>query len=727
MDCNLYFAVNPSREPADRKAEKTDIAVMEYLHVDVDPRAGENIPAEQARIFETFRRFRPKPTCVIFSGGGYQAFWKLMTPLALPGTVETADAAAGYNRQLEFDLGGDNCHNLDRIMRLPGTVNHPNERKRKKGRTECPTSLIYFDPTVAYDLSAFRCAPAQVAALPTTQPPGTVAAPAPSSASIQRIDDINTLKLPPWLKVLIVQGRDPDNPTRWPSRSEALFSAVCGMVRGGMDDTTICSVITDPGFGISASVLDKGRGTERYAMHQIGRARVVASIPELSELNAKHCVIESLGSKCRVLCEIWDPAMQRAAIEHQSFHDFMDRYCNRFMTVGVEKPKQVPLGKWWLGHPARRQKEFLAFLPGQEAPENTYNMWKGFAFAPKEGNCDLYLKHIHDNICAGVEPHYAYLLGWMAMMIQRPAQVGSVAIVLRGTEGVGKGFFAHNLGKLLGRHYMSVCDSTHLVGHFNSHLQDCLLLFADEAFFAGDPRHERVLKSLVTEPYLTIEGKYLNAVPAPNYLHIIMASNNEWVVPAGKDARRFFVVDVNREHQRDRAYFSAVAEQLKQGGYEALLHYLSTYNIDNFDATNVPMTSALDDQKELSLSPEEAWWYDKLQEGRLLPFHDAWVAEVINHELLADYRMFLRNGGWPMGRSTLQRITKFLRRACPVGWPKSAYSSGPQTYEGVITTSARPRSYVFPPLDKCRQRWDELMGFKTTWQEVSDGSIQQPF
>jgi hypothetical protein len=316
----------------------------------------------------------------------------------------------------------------------------------------------------------------------------------------------------------------------------------------------------------------------------------------------------------------------------------------------------------------------------------------------------------------------------MAAMIQHPAQVGSVAIVLRGGEGTGKGFFAHQLGHLLGRHYMSVCDSTHLVGHFNSHLQDCLMLFADEAFFAGNPAHERVLKSLVTEPFLTVEGKYVNAIPAPNYLHIVMASNNEWVVPAGKDARRFFVVDVSREHQRDRSYFNAIAEQLKTGGYEALLHTLLTHDISAFDPTEVPLTQALEDQKILSFSPEESWWFDHLMEGRLLPIHDSWWGQVANQDLLADYRNFLRQGGWPITRSTLQRLTRFLRRILPVGWPEIRQcKAGTQQPDGAYCTSARPMAYYVPPLRDCRAKFDEIVGFQTTWAEVEENRTQQPF
>ena len=41
-DHNIYFSVNPTIEAVTKKASRQDIASVEYLHVDVDPRAGEN-------------------------------------------------------------------------------------------------------------------------------------------------------------------------------------------------------------------------------------------------------------------------------------------------------------------------------------------------------------------------------------------------------------------------------------------------------------------------------------------------------------------------------------------------------------------------------------------------------------------------------------------------------------------------------------------------------------
>ncbi len=126
---NIYFHVN-ALKPAvtNRKAKKSDIECVTSFHVDLDdPRA-----SALARL----QSITPKPTIILFSGGGYQAFWKLDEPLH---DMEKAEA---INRGLALTLGADDCFNVDRIMRLPGTVNWPNEKKRAAGRTEALAYVI---------------------------------------------------------------------------------------------------------------------------------------------------------------------------------------------------------------------------------------------------------------------------------------------------------------------------------------------------------------------------------------------------------------------------------------------------------------------------------------------------------------------------------------------------------------------------------------------------------
>jgi hypothetical protein len=69
------------------------------------------------------------------SGNGFWGLWKLDRLYRTDGDEEQTAELERYNRQIEINLGGDACHNLDRIARLAGSVNIPTETKLKKGRT----------------------------------------------------------------------------------------------------------------------------------------------------------------------------------------------------------------------------------------------------------------------------------------------------------------------------------------------------------------------------------------------------------------------------------------------------------------------------------------------------------------------------------------------------------------------------------------------------------------
>ena len=126
---NIYFHVNPLNDGIkNRKAKKHDIKHVVAFHVDVDD------PSKAA--LDRIQNYLPRPTAIIFSGGGYQAFWLLKEPMTDFEKAET------INKSIARELGGDSCHNLDRIMRVPGTINWPNAKKRAAGRVEALAYVI---------------------------------------------------------------------------------------------------------------------------------------------------------------------------------------------------------------------------------------------------------------------------------------------------------------------------------------------------------------------------------------------------------------------------------------------------------------------------------------------------------------------------------------------------------------------------------------------------------
>lgn len=709
---NIYFTVNPVMRPMSKKPARTDIRELAWLHVDIDPRPGHtDLKAEQdwalGQLTTKLPQGVPPPSCIIFSGGGYQGFWRLKEPFEISGVEAKYEEAKRWNMQLEILFNGDNCHNVDRIMRLPGTVNWPTARKQAKGRV--PTEArVHEMNDLAYDLSEFTPAPEVTGG---TQ--GFTANTVKVSGNVQKLSNVDDLgdQVSDRCKMVIVQGHDPDDPGKWASRSECLFWVCCDLVRAGVEDDVIFSVLMDSDFRISDSVIEKGSNAGKYAVRQIERAREEAIDPWLRRLNEEHAVVR-VGSQVRILTS----KKEQPGISYMVERDFLLYYGNKYTEIAIDdKTKEVPVGKWWLMHPNRRTYDRVVFSPERDVP-GAYNLWEGFAYEARPGNCQMILDHAREIICDGDTKAFDYLMGWMATAVQHPAQPGQAAVVMRGRQGTGKGVFANAFGALFGRHYLYVSNSNHLFGQFNGHLEDCLVLFADEAFWAGNKKHEGMLKSLITESTIISERKNKDAVLGQNYIKLLMASNEDWVVPASHDDRRFLVLDVSVDRTQDTAYFGRLQDQLDSGGYEALLHHLMTFDISEFNIRKVPGTSALREQMVRSFSPEAEWWYGKLVDGRLLTEDDGWENTPFKDDVILDYSNHAKLCG-PYTRGTSIKLGRFMTTVVPEGHILHGRVNIPRKFvrDGITKVTYKPYIYRLPTLQACRDLFDEKFGGPYDW------------
>jgi hypothetical protein len=275
---NLHYTANPATKPTGKggRVRKEDLQAIEHLHADLDV---DKLPAdhELAPLSITERKqsvteqlqLVDEPTFIVNSGGGVQATWRLKEPLAP--TPENIAWAEGANRALamEFPGGEPQCANVDHLLRLPGTVNHPDARKRQRGRTVVASSLMA-QADVSYDRSVFK----------------SIARPASERADItfgrpEEVDDLDVLAeeygISAKLTDIILYGRDPENPQRLQSRSEWVFSVVNQLLRHRVPPEMIMGVLLNGDWSISDSVLEQddkpgGRTAEDYAAQQVRRA-----------------------------------------------------------------------------------------------------------------------------------------------------------------------------------------------------------------------------------------------------------------------------------------------------------------------------------------------------------------------------------------------------------------------------------------------------------------------
>lgn len=309
-------------------------------------------------------------------------------------------------------------------------------------------------------------------------------------------------------------------------------------------------------------------------------------------------------------------------------HAFINLYQSTNIKVGEKigkKGELVPIyanhALAWLKHPdCRVYRDGVVFRPqplgAEPLKEGYYNTWQGFAVDPKQGNCKSIYYHLKNVVCGGQAVLYDYVIKWIAYKIQNPHKQAGSAIVLRGKKGSGKGTLGHFLKRLYGSHGRHISNSEHLTGKFNAHLADCCFLFADEAFFSGDKRGEANLKALITEPTLTIERKGFDPIEQANYLQILMATNEQWAVPATADERRYCVIDVPDAKIGDRDYFKALHAAIGQGSViAAFLHDMLHLDLTGWHSGDIPDTDALKDQRLYSLDSVGQFLVDGYHSG----------------------------------------------------------------------------------------------------------------
>jgi hypothetical protein len=434
---------------------------------------------------------------------------------------------------------------------------------------------------------------------------------------------------------------------------------------------------------------------------------------EIEQINKEYAVI-NLSGNAAVLNEVVKPTTNQPDVEFSRISDFHHFFANQLVqnpAKGKGQKERVSISKLWFASPSRREFKGVVFNPDANKKfDGYYNLYRGLAVKPKKGDWSLMDQHIKEVIANNFSPVYYYIKAWLAQMVQEPGgQRPGVALVLRGGQGVGKGIFATNFGMIFGSHFIHIQNQKHLTGNFNQHLKDKLLVFVDEGFWAGDKSQAGVLRGLITEDKIIIEPKGVNAFDIDNHMRFIIASNNSWVVPAGLDERRMFVLDVSSKYQRDYDYFKALVGQMDNGGREAMLYDLLEYDYHSVNLREFPRTEALLDQMLRSASITHRFWFEKLMEGCLMPGETYWTGNVSTDLFYNECIEFSKKIGLKYA-SDKRQFGKDLKHVCPTM----------KKVRPVLSDGTRQHEYMFPGLDECRIRFEQRINMEVDWNEPYD-------
>lgn len=402
-----------------------------------------------------------------------------------------------------------------------------------------------------------------------------------------------------------------------------------------------------------------------------------------------------------------------------------------------DKGKPLPKHKLWLAHPRRRSYQRVDFLPGDFETDEVLNVWTGWGVDTSvefsSDDCDGWLDLMGDVICGGDEQLFEWMLHWLANIVREPRHKSLTAPVIIGVEGAGKSLALAYFGRILGKAFTHVTKEEHIHGRFNAHLGSTLLLHSDEALYGGDRKHAGIIRSLITDEQMMFEQKGIDAFPVQNYIRLAITSNEYHAAPAKPGDRRYTVIDMKSRKLSNRLR-DRVLREINSTGPVALYHYLMNMDYDRTIARTNLRNDMLLTLKSINLSPIEAWWFDTLTTGTVLPDYLAWAAqpamaewpEVVSSTALhVSMTLHMRDRNVrsiPSDTMLAFQLDKFIGARLARAQRKfdnPLIDEAPQIVKQMSTRQSAVLN--LPSLERCRKAFEKYLGQSIQWPAADDG------
>lgn len=360
-------------------------------------------------------------------------------------------------------------------------------------------------------------------------------------------------------------------------------------------------------------------------------------------------------------------------------------------------------------HPATVVYGSTVFKPSA-AEGDELNLWSEPLIKPAPGDWSLLKSHIVDVICDSCPTKAAYLINYLAHMLQKPEEKPGVMIVLKGGQGTGKSACLEIVQRIWSGSSLFTADIDHVVGRFNGALERSYVVLLDEALFKGNKKAVDRMKSLITEPRCHIEVKY-QPTRTINSLHRFFATtNHKQFSHTDIDDRRHAFFEVSDSRKKDQPYFDALfAAIFDDQVIAAMVHDLKGMDISRFNVRALPQTPDHSDQILKSLSGLDRYWYHLLALGKInapLAMDQCWDGAGVfapTEDILQGYRNY-DAFEFRYERPTPQDISLFFNSRCPSAQSKR------QTIWG-----RELRGYVLPSLSNARTEFAVALDISISW------------
>lgn len=220
---------------------------------------------------------------------------------------------------------------------------------------------------------------------------------------------------------------------------------------------------------------------------------------------------------------------------------------------------------------AYKFQDFHPYLIDDPTPESVFNMFQGFkiSYNPdhkvNKNNVKLFLHHVKEIICDGIEEDYLYLMKYIRHMFEKPAdKVGVLLLFQSDQQGAGKNMFLNMILNIIGESlvYKAKCIED-ICSRFNYHLQSKLVIQGDEiANFSGFKVSDK-LKAAITETTISVEPKGKDIYNIKSCERYLLTSNNKNPIRVEMSDRRIKAFRCSNKMIGDTKYFTELHKQVE--------------------------------------------------------------------------------------------------------------------------------------------------------------------
>jgi hypothetical protein len=543
---NLYFSVNRPRAGLNGRAKKQDIEYALALHVDLDPpkdTPNADLATVQAKLHLKLERAQPPPSCIVFSGGGYQGFWLLDEPVEIT-DAKDVEWFEAYNLGLAQQLGADHCHNIDRIMRVPGTLNLPDARKRALGRSVAVAALIHFDLDQRY-----------------------------------RLDDFTP-----------VNSKKPGNGVDT-SRSGIAFRKGVALRRQGASFDEMCAALrADAECG--AWVLEKGDAHDGRELRRIWDRAVGVAVGGVAadDFRSYMPTHKYIFMPSR---DLWPSSSVNARVPPIVIAHDEDG-----------KPVTIPASVWL---DQNRPVEQMTWAPGLPEIIKDRLIIEGGWIKRKDVSCfNLYmpptLAHGDPSKAAPWLSHVRLIypddaeriLSWLAHRVQRPQEKINHALILSGAPGIGKDTLLEPVKRAIGPWNFREASPIQVLGRFNGFLKGVILRISEIKDLGETDRYAfyEHMKAITAAPphVLRCDEKNIREHAILNVCGVIYTTNYkaEGLYLPADDRRHDVAWSRFTKEDFSEAYWTGLWSFFDNGGDAHVAAYLAERDLSTFNPKAPP-------------------------------------------------------------------------------------------------------------------------------------------